>query len=332
MSALISVVMTVYNGQEFLFDSITSILDQSFDNFEFLIVNDGSKDNSDQIIRSFADPRIKYFSFKENTGVINRLNFAIENSKGRYIVKMDQDDISFKDRLLSQFNFMENNLHVGVCGTYVKLFGGKEGIWKMPTRDAEIKASLINGCPFCHPSVILRKSVLVENNIKYSYGYNLTDDYDLWIQLAEVTSFANIALPLLHYRISENQVSHLRKSEQQEQILFLRKRILANFIDISDSQFRSIFHNVPIKTNLKKSEIDSILNIIAKLSHSNLLKGHYTKSSFDKQLGYNLLSVLCRNDKIWMTHVFWAYKNGFFWGLTFRMTLGLINKICWRHG
>ena len=218
MAPFVSVVMTIYNGQSYLLDSINSILGQSFSNFEFIIVNDGSTDRSDQIVLSFRDERINYFPFEKNRGVVSCLNYAFEKAKGVYIVKMDQDDISKFDRIEKQVKFMESHLDVGVCGSFVRLFGDQNGIWKMPTYNDEIKASLINGSPFCHPSVIFRKSVLVDNGIKYSDGFNLTDDYELWTQFINVTKFANINIPLLHYRISAEQVSFKRKDEQHQQI------------------------------------------------------------------------------------------------------------------
>jgi glycosyltransferase involved in cell wall biosynthesis len=327
MMPLVSVIMTVYNGQDYLKDSISSILNQSFKDFEFIIVNDGSIDKSDNIVRSFNEPRIKYYDFKENAGVIERLNFAFEKAIGKYIVKMDQDDISEPSRILLQYSFMEKNLDIGVCGSFAKFFGAKKGTWKMPTKNAEIKASLINGSPFCHPSVIFRKSVLVENNIKYTKGYNLTDDFELWIQLSSVTCFANISIALLKYRISEQQVSFKRKIEQDFQINELRKKVITNLINITDNKFDLIFCNSNSKINLDKNEVASILSTFSEIVNANKQHRIYNQNSLKKELGFNLLSAITKNERVWISHVFWAVRNGFFNGLTMRMYFGLLKRL-----
>jgi glycosyltransferase involved in cell wall biosynthesis len=323
---LVSVIMTVYNGQDYLKDSISSILNQSFKDFEFIIVNDGSIDKSDNIVRSFNEPRIKYYDFKENAGVIDRLNFAIEKAIGKYIVKMDQDDISEPNRIYLQYSFMEKNLDIGVCGTFAELFGAKKGTWKMPTKDSEIKASLINGSPFCHPSVIFRKITLIENNIKYRKDYDLTDDFELWIQLSNVTRFANISKTLLKYRISEQQVSFKRKKEQVIQVNELRKKVIAKLIYISDNDFDLIFCSSRSKISLNKVEIELILSTFSEILNVNNVRFIFDQNALKKELGFNLLSLLSKNEHIWIAHIYWAFKNGFFRGLSIRMYLGLLKK------
>lgn len=327
MEPFVSVVMTIYNGQSYLKESINSILEQQYQNFEFIIVNDGSSDHSDKIVLSYSDKRIKYFQFLENQGVVNRLNFAFEKANGVYIVKMDQDDISKRDRIEKQVRFMENHLDIGICGSYVRLFGAKTGIWKMPTTNDEIKAALINGSPFCHPSVIFRKQVIIDNKIKYSDGFNLTDDYELWTQLFSVTKFANLNIPLLHYRISEEQVSFKRKKEQDQQIQVLRKRLLDAVYEISESEFNLIFNIQKTVSVYNKFEIESIISILEQFSKRNSQLDIFHKSSFKKQLGYNLLSVFVGNNRIWFSHILWAYRNGYLKGLSVRMHLGLMKKM-----
>lgn len=332
MEPFVSVVMTIYNGQSYLKESISSILEQNYQNFEFIIVNDGSSDQSDKIVLSFSDKRIKYYQFQENQGVVNMLNFAFEKANGVYIVKMDQDDISKFDRIEKQVKFMESHLDVGVCGSFVRLFGDQNGIWKMPTTNDEIKAALINGSTFCHPSVIFRKQVLIDNKIKYSHGFNLTDDYELWTQLFSVTKFANLNIPLLHYRISEEQVSFKRKKEQDQQIQVLRKRLLDAVHEISESEFNQIFNLQKSHTNYDKIKIESIISVINQFSIKNSQSGIFNKAAFKKELGYNLLSIFVLNNQIWFSQILRAFKNGYFNGLSFRMYLGLTKKIVFHNG
>jgi len=158
MSILISVVMPVYNGGKYLPESIESILNQSYKEFEFIIVNDGSSDRSLEIIQHYAnqDNRIKIIS-RENKGNVFSLNEGILNATGKYIARIDQDDIARKERLKKQLEFMQNN-NLDICGSSVELFNNKGQVlkqWHYPKTDRDIKYTLILMCSFAHPSVMM---------------------------------------------------------------------------------------------------------------------------------------------------------------------------------
>ena len=128
MNPKVTVLMPVYNGEKYLKEAITSILLQTFDDFEFLIINDGSSDASVDIIQSFRDPRIRLVHNDTNIGLIATLNKGLKLAHGKYVARMDQDDISLPRRLEKQTYFMDNNPDVGVCGTWIKLFMGLDYI------------------------------------------------------------------------------------------------------------------------------------------------------------------------------------------------------------
>jgi len=214
---LVSVVMPVYNGEEFLGEAIQSILSQTFQNFELIIINDGSTDNTLSIIKEFQkkDNRIILIS-RGNMGLIYSLNEGIEKSKGAYIARMDADDISLKSRLDKQLEFMKDN-NVDICGSNVQLFngGGDIKLWQYPILDQDIKFSLLFSCAFAHPSVVIRREVF--SSLKYK-NYKNAEDYKLWVDAA-LSGFrmGNINKTLLKYRFHKGQVSYKNITLQKSQ-------------------------------------------------------------------------------------------------------------------
>ena len=130
---VVSVILPVFNGEKFLTESINSILNQSFKKFELIVINDGSTDNSYEYIKKFKDTRLSVINNDKNIGLSNSLNKGILVAKGKYIARMDQDDISLPDRLKKQVAFMDDNPGIGVCGTWLQTFGGiKKTVCKSP--------------------------------------------------------------------------------------------------------------------------------------------------------------------------------------------------------
>lgn len=214
MSPVISVVMPVYNAGKYLREAIDSVLNQTFSDFEFLIYNDGSIDDSDEIIKSYSDPRIIYTRIEKNAGYVTLLNKGIDQAKGQFIARMDADDISLPSRFAEQIKFMNENLEIGICGCWIEQFGSRSGQVKLPSSNIDIITSLFYGTPFAHPSVIIRKSVLKENKLYYNNDYLFAEDYELFERMLLITKAANINKFLLKYRLHSTQVS-TRKWNQQ---------------------------------------------------------------------------------------------------------------------
>ena len=127
-SPTISIVMPVYNCENYLHEAIKSILEQTYTDFEFIIINDGSEDNSEDIILSYADPRIIYIKNDKNMKIVKTLNKGISLSRGKYIARMDADDICYRDRLEKQLSFMEKHKDIDLCGSYAQNFGTREDV------------------------------------------------------------------------------------------------------------------------------------------------------------------------------------------------------------
>ncbi len=215
---VVSVVMSVYNGEHFLREAVESILDQSFLDFEFIIVDDGSTDCSASILDSYkkTDPRIRIYQ-QENSGLIESLNRGCKLSRGKYIARMDADDIAIRTRLMRQVDFMEKHPEVGVVGGAVELInpiGKFIGSSAKPIEDREIRSALLRGeCPLTHPTVLIQKDILVSVG---GYRKLLVDaeDYDLWLRIAERSQLANLKAVVLKYRRHPRQVS-VRMFRQQ---------------------------------------------------------------------------------------------------------------------
>ena len=213
----ITVVMSVYNAELYLDDSITSILEQTYRNFEFIIINDGSTDHSLSIIKKYMhlDDRIILIS-RENKGLIESLNDGLKLAKGKYVARMDADDVSLKNRFKEQIEFMVKD-NIDICGSSVQLFNdeGDIKIWRYPVLDQDIKFTLLFTCSFAHPSVMIRKKVF--KNLKYK-NYKNSEDYKLWTDAA-LSGFkmGGIDKVLLNYRCHKEQVSYKNSIMQKEQ-------------------------------------------------------------------------------------------------------------------
>jgi glycosyltransferase involved in cell wall biosynthesis len=209
--AAISVLMPVYNADIFIKDTIDSVLNQTFQDFELLIMDDGSTDSSAEIIRSYSDSRINYVLCSHD--FIATLNKGIEIAQGKYIARMNADDIMMSERLQIQFDYMEANPQIVACGAYMQAFGYSSETIMTPIEHEDIIQRMLIGDPISNPTGFIRKDVLIEHNIRYQEGYSFADDYKLWSEIAKVGKLANIPRTLVKYRTHNKQatVTHNRQ-------------------------------------------------------------------------------------------------------------------------
>lgn len=197
----ISVVMPVYNASQYLPAAIESILNQAVKDFEFIIIDDASQDKSAEIINSYEDTRIVFVQNQMNIGVAKTLNRGIDISKGRYIVRMDADDISVPGRLERQLHFMEAHPEIGISGGCVRLFGiGLSTIARVPLDYQEVAAYMNFENPMWHMTVIMRKEFLEKYQLRYDPSFSRSEDYDLWRRAIQHFPMANIAEVLVRVR------------------------------------------------------------------------------------------------------------------------------------
>ena len=224
----VSVLMCTYNRASLLGEAVESILNQTYDDFEFLILDDGSTDSTKELLTTFQkkDKRIKLFENNENTGSISgNRNTLLKEATGRYIALMDDDEICLKNRLEIQTCFMESHQDVDICGAWAKNIGTKHRINKTPVTDEAIKARLMFGCPYIQPLVFIRKSFIDKYAISYNPDFHNAEDFELWSRCYWKTDvrFYNIPEVLLKCRFHNSSVSVTRLNEQ----VGFRNRVIA---------------------------------------------------------------------------------------------------------
>lgn len=234
-SPKVTVQIPVYNGEKYLKECLESILNQSFTDFECLIIDDGSTDGSAAVIESFRDPRVRFVRNERNMGISHTRNRGFDLARGTYVALMDCDDVCPPERLDRQVAFMDAHPEVGVCGSWVQEMYPdgtmiEEQLRRYPADDASIRRMLMQDSPLWNPSLILRKSMIRQHRLYYNPDFKLGEDFDLVVRAAGVTQLANIPEALLYYRRHENQISTLRTFEAHRNANLLRLNLIVKEI------------------------------------------------------------------------------------------------------
>jgi len=207
--------MPVYNAAPYVERAIRSILEQTFSDFEFLIINDGSKDASQAVINSIQDERIIFINHVQNRGLVETLNEGLQLARGKYIARMDNDDIAYPERFAKQVHLMELHPEVGLSGTAYFAFGDRKMVVNVPTTDADIRDFMRLNSPMGHPTVMMRKSVIEAYGLFYRQDATPAEDYRMWYDFSKVTQIQNLPEVLLEYRVHPQQMSSSMNLAQQ---------------------------------------------------------------------------------------------------------------------
>jgi glycosyltransferase involved in cell wall biosynthesis len=240
---LVSIIMPTFNNDRFLCESVESILEQTFRDYEFIIINDGSTDRSEEILERYrkTDSRIRLFH-QDNMGIVASLNRGIATATGKYIARMDGDDISLSERLARQVAFMEVHPNVGVCGTACRSFGeGRGGVSWTTTETNEIKARQLFWPCFAHPTVMMRHELIEKHGLMYRHEFQYVEDYDLWLRFSKHCDFANLPEELLLYRLHGAQICS-RLGDKQVRMTGEVHRLALSFIGITPSPEEMLTH------------------------------------------------------------------------------------------
>lgn len=238
-SPAVSVLLPMHNASAFVRSAVNSILEQSYVDFELIVVDDASTDGSCAVIDSIADRRIVRINFTENRGIVCALNAALEKAKGRYIARMDADDIALPDRLRQQVEFLDVHRDAALVGGWIEGFGNvrRRYVHRYPTSFDEIRATLLFSNPFAHPTVMMRRDRLDELKYLYSPETPYVEDWELWSRLVRVGTAANLPNVLLRYRIhaasSSRRFTALQRRSQRQ----LMRKIYSD----SELPFRAVF-------------------------------------------------------------------------------------------
>lgn len=256
---LVSIVLPVYNCSNFISDSIGSLLVQSYENIEIIVVDDFSTDTTVDQILLFNDNRIKLFKNKSNLGISQTLNYGIKQCIGKYIARMDGDDVAHKDRILKQVNFLELNNDIAICGTGYKILNGN-GVFQPKLSYSEIIMQLSLDCPFAHPTIMARNNVFMEN--QYAKEFEPCEDLELWTRLIPKYKVANLKDQLLYYRIHSSQISQKSLKSQFESS---RGIIESYVLEISNhNPYYKFFSTYPLLNESDFDKYKSVENAIIK--------------------------------------------------------------------
>jgi len=304
---LCSIVMAVYNGAETLKEAIDSVLNQTLIDFEFIIINDASNDNSELIIKSYDDPRIIYIKNSCNKYLGPSLNEGIKIAQGDYIVRMDADDICLPNRLENQYNFMEKNRSIGISGTWAQLFGIRDGILKYETEDSKIKIKLLYDCHILHPSIIIRKSLIFKQNLFYDHNLQHSEDYDLFVRAFKHTEFANIGEVLIKYRTTES--SETRETDEFRNKFYNSTKIdLFQMLGIKINETElMLYKNINLQRyNETPDYLLKSQSLLKRMIESNKKTLLFNQKAFENHI-IKLFENVCRNSKESSVHIFKVY-------------------------
>ena len=216
----VSVVMSVYNGERYLRSAIESILAQTWRNFEFIIVDDGSQDSTGGLLTEYAaaDSRLVVLANPTNVGYTRALNRGLDIARGRYVARQDADDISLPERLAAQVALLDARPEVGLAGTLAQIIDARGHLRDMDyfpraLDNAAIQRQLLAANCLCHGSVLMRRHIL-EKVGRYDIACEPSEDHDLWLRLGEVSEIVNVEPRLYQYRVHAESVSSRRRREQ----------------------------------------------------------------------------------------------------------------------
>jgi glycosyltransferase involved in cell wall biosynthesis len=225
MNNEVTVIMPVYNREQYVREAIESILVQTFTDFEFVILDDCSSDRTTQIIEEIHDDRIKLVKMKSKSSIPALRNLGLSLAEGKYIALMDSDDISEKNRLEHQVDFLNKNSDYSILGTDYEIFGNKAIEISSIKEHNRIVASIPFKSPIVNPVVMMRRQVLVENNIRYREEYFVCSDYALWADLIPYAKFNNLKGVYIHYRLGHGS-NVTRNSIDDKEKLYKRQMLI----------------------------------------------------------------------------------------------------------
>lgn len=226
---LVSIVLPMYNAEKTIAECLDSIIGQTYTNIEIIVIDDGSTDNSVEVVNQYMDKRIKIYRYKHN--YIANLNRGFLRCNGKYIARMDSDDRMCPTRIEKQVDVLENHPNVSVCCSVMKKYGCTEDVkYGWDGVIPYLKIRLLRGNCLAHPTMMFRKTVIQEG-FRYKKAYIYAEDYKLWVDMAlKDVVFYNIPEALVEYRKSKSQVSYLYNEQQRMNAWLIRQELLETLI------------------------------------------------------------------------------------------------------
>jgi glycosyltransferase involved in cell wall biosynthesis len=295
----LSVVMSMYNQELYVKESIESVLAQTYRDFELIIIDDGSTDTSEQVVATFSDPRIRYITNNMNLGIVATSNRGLMLSRGKYIARLDSDDIAYPDRFQRQVEYLESTPDVGLVGSFFKTIETKPRVVRPPTTHAEIADSLLFGNCFGHSTIMFRRELFESHNLNYPNVGGGSEDYAFYLASIPFVNMANIPEVLLGYRVHLKQISHVQNNLQKSFASEVRLKYVESLLKRSLSEEEAVIHNRLCSTHVQDREelkasvvwLGQLRQAVARESRvlKNKLRKEFRKSV--RKYGPNLLFI-----------------------------------------
>lgn len=299
MNPKITVLLTVYN-RESISRTIESILSQTFQDFELLIIDNASTDNTQSIIKSYSDNRIRLYINEKNMGQTYSLNRGLTLARGEYIARIDADDICLPKRLEIQAEFLDKNPEFGFCGSWVRYITDDDVLtvtMKMPKSDNSLRAMQIFSCSMYHPSAMYRKSIIETNSITYDSRIVISEDYELWRKLLNYSKGLNIPQILIYYRKGDNDSVKHADLMFKEALEIRRKIYISDFsennvllskllkvLDIENKRTKSVFETIFLIRVLKEA---CCYKYNTRIINDKILRFHFFMHVYTATIFYN---------------------------------------------
>jgi len=300
----VTVLMPVYNCRKYIEESVNSILNQTFTDFEFLIIDDCSTDGTREYLQALKDPRIRIITKTKNSGITSSLNMGLDAAQGEYIARMDGDDISQPHRFQKQVDLLDYEKDIILCGSWIRLTD-KNKVVPYPSSPEEIEEMLFRKNAVAHPTAMLRRSVVAEHGLRYDPALEHSEDYDLWTRMAEFGKMKNIPEPLLIYRVHGNQAASIRKKEQRNNTIRINTRILQRLY--SDEPSLNIYEDQDFNSHNAAEDKNKLIHFENEIEHLKRLNRE--KRIFNIRIFENHLETM----RMLIIRKFFRYRVSYNW-------------------
>ena len=322
----ISVIMPVFNSSKYLKEAIQSILDQSFENFEFIILNDNSTDESLKIIKEFQliDKRIVLINKTENFGPSLLRNEGIEIAKAEFIAFMDADDVAVSQRFIKQIEVLKNNNDIGLCGSWFKLFGEniEDQIIKHYEFHDDLKINFLLECYIGNPTVMFKKSLL--KDLRFKNEFRVMGDYELWARFIHTTKFYNIQQVLVNYRWHQDNITKTTNVDRQKIHLSIQTSQLNDFgIDLNTPNLDCYFLSLEFKERQNHEKIKNIIDGGKFLIEKNLELKIFNQKILENKINDTICKLVTKAKNYNLDFLNYLLKHEFY----FFKKLNIIDKI-----
>lgn len=290
--------ISTFNSCSTLKESVVSVLNQTFKDLEVWVVDDQSTDSTQEVLDSISDSRLKVIRNETRKGLASSLNYILQHSDSEFFGRLDADDIARPERSAVQVELLESRSRVGVVGSYMQAFGNQNGIWRRPTNSSSIKAFTLFECPFFHPTVMIRRSILSSlGSTVYNPSFSKAQDYDLWSRLLWRTDYFNLNKVLVDYRTHSSQASSADLVEQESFARQVWQRLLLE-IGIPEPEVNLNLHQCAARSKcVTTSELHLLEQWLSIVLKRAISFGRYNQRNLHFEIFRRWASV-CRSSRI----------------------------------